>query len=89
MVSMVEFLHIPLKIALVIIVIFFILQIIGELLEFKGKIVPEFIKIRKYFKRKRKERKEKEETLKNVQILLQDVIPISNHYHPSDANGAC
>ena len=50
MVSMVEFLHIPLKIALVIIGIFFILQIIGELLEFKGKIVPEFIKIRKYFK---------------------------------------
>ena len=77
MVSMVEFLHIPLKIALVIIGIFFILQIIGELLEFKGKIVPEFIKIRKYFKRKRKERKEKEETLKNVQILLQDV---NSHY---------
>ena len=73
MVSMIEFLDIPLKIAIIIIGIFFILQIIGELLEFKGKVVPEFIKIRKLFKRKRDEHKEKEETWKNVQILLKDV----------------
>ncbi len=74
---MVEFLHIPLKIALVIIGIFFVLQIIGELLEFKGKVVPEFIKIRKYFARKKQQRKEQDETLKNVQVLLSDV---NGHY---------
>ena len=39
-----------------IIVLFIIIQIIGELLEFKGKIVPEFMKIRKRFERKKQER---------------------------------
>lgn len=70
MVSFVEFLHIPMKIAFIIIGIFFIIQIIGELLEFKGKIVPEFVKIRKYFIRKKKEKNETIQTLKEVQELL-------------------
>ncbi len=73
MIGFVEFLNVPTQIAIVIIGIFFVLQIIGELLEFKGKVVPECIKIRKYFARKKKERKEKDETLKNVQTLLNDV----------------
>ena len=41
---------------IVVILGFVIMQIIGELLEFKGKVVPEFIKIRKYFSRKKQER---------------------------------
>lgn len=36
--------------------IFLILQIIGEIIEFKGKTAPEILKIRKYLKRKKKER---------------------------------
>lgn len=39
-----------------IVVLFLIVQIIGELLEFKGKIVPEFMKIRKRIERKKQER---------------------------------
>ena len=77
MINYVEYLKIPTQIAVGIIIIFFIMQIIGELLEFKGKVVPEFLKIRKRFARRKQEKREKEETLKNVQTLLQDV---NKHY---------
>lgn len=73
MVSFVEYLNVPTKIAIVIIGVFFVLQIIGELLEFKGKVVPEFIKVRKYFARKKKEKAEATQTLKDVKVLLADV----------------
>ncbi len=73
MINFVEYLNVPAKVAIVIIGIFFVIQIIGELLEFKGKVVPECIKIRKFFARKKQERKEKAETWKNVQVLLSDV----------------
>lgn len=77
MVSFVEYLNVPTKVAIVIIGVFFVLQIIGELLEFKGKVVPEFIKVRKYFARKKKEKAEAAQTLKEVKVLLGDV---NSHY---------
>lgn len=67
----------PTKVAIALVGIFFILQIIGELLEFKGKVVPEFIKIRKYFRRKKQEKEQTAETLKQVQALLSEV---NQHY---------
>lgn len=73
MVSFVEYLNIPVKIALIIIGIFFVIQIIGELLEFKGKVVPEIVKVRKYFQRKKREKQEAAQTLKDVKVLLADV----------------
>ena len=54
----IEFLGIPATIAIVLVGLFLILQIIGELCELKGKIVPEFLKIRKYFKRKKQEKED-------------------------------
>lgn len=56
MLSYIEYLGIPITVGVVIAIIFFGIQAIGELLEFKGKVVPEFAKIRKYFARKKKER---------------------------------
>lgn len=56
MLNYIEYLGLPTTITISLVVIFFVIQIIGELLEFKGKVVPEFIKIRKYFDRKKKER---------------------------------
>ena len=53
--------------------IFFVIQVIGEILEFKGKVVPEVIKVRKYFQRKRREKQEVAQTLKDVKVLLSDV----------------
>lgn len=73
MINFVEYLNVPARIAIFIVGTFFVLQIIGELLEFRGKIVPEFIKIRKYFARKKKEKTEAAQTLKDVKNLLNDV----------------
>ena len=52
MLSYIDYLGIPAKIALLIIGLFFVMQLIGEILEFKGKVVPEFVKVRKYFSRR-------------------------------------
>ena len=77
MINYIEYLGIPLKIAIVLVAIFFAMQAIGEFLEFKGKVVPEFFKIRKWFTRRKKEKAEITQTLKNVQVLLNDV---NSHY---------
>ena len=90
MINFVEYLGLPNTIAIGIISLFFIIQIIGELLEFKGKVVPEYVKIRKYFKRKKDERlaltkmiekfdeyQQMATTLSNVNRLLAD---IDKHY---------
>lgn len=76
MLGYLEYLNVPTKIAIVLVGVFLVLQIIGELLEFKGKIVPEFLKIRKYFSRKKQERQERiemAEALKEVRQALDDI----------------
>lgn len=73
----IEFLGIPATVAIAFVGLFLVLQVIGELCEVKGKIVPEFLKIRKYFKRKKEEKKDVTETLKEVKQLLGDV---NSHY---------
>ena len=73
MINYVEYLGLPTTIAIGIIAAVLTMQLVGELLEFKGKVVPEFMKLRKYFKRKREEKQENTETLKAVKQLLADV----------------
>ena len=74
----IEFLGIPATIAIALVGLFLIIQIIGELCELKGKIVPEFFKIRKYFKRKRQE---KEETKQMIQECKQALLEFNSHYN--------
>lgn len=66
MLNYIEYLGLPTTIAIALVVLFFILQVIGELLEFKGKVVPEALKVRKYFARKKEER----EILKTIPTLV-------------------
>ena len=73
MLSYIEYLGIPLQIAITLAVIFFVMQAIGEFLEFKGKVVPEFLKVRKWLSRRKREKAETTQTLKDVQVLLNDV----------------
>ena len=77
----IEFLGIPMTIAIVLVGLFLILQIIGELCELKGKIVPEFLKIRKYFKRKKQE---KEETNQMIRECKQALLEFNSHYSPAN-----
>lgn len=73
----IKFFNIPMTTTVMIVVgIFLAIQIIGEILEFKGKVVPEFIKIRKYFIRKKQERiilRQMPEVIANVQGLLDEI----------------
>lgn len=77
MINYLEYLNTPTKIGALIIFAFLVMQIIGEILEFKGKIVPEYVKVRKYFARKNQERTQINDTLQQVQVLLNDV---NQHY---------
>lgn len=72
-----KFVNIPTAIAISIVAVLLILQLIGEILEFKGKVVPEFMKIRKFFQRKKQEKIETAQTLREVRQLLNDV---NSHY---------
>lgn len=84
MLAYAEYLNVPAKIIFILAAVFLGIQIVGEILEFKGKVVPEFVKIRKYFNRKKAERETLRalpETLQNVQTLLDNV---NKHY--SDDN---
>lgn len=77
MLGYIEYLKLPAAVAGIIVGIILVANLVGELLELKGKVVPEFMKIRKYFKRKREEKREQAETLKEVKKLLADV---NGHY---------
>ncbi len=77
MLGYLEYLKLPAAVAGAIVGILLVANLVGELLELKGKVVPEFMKLRKYRKRKREEKREQAETLKEVKKLLADV---NGHY---------
>lgn len=78
------YLKVPGGVALVLIIVFGIIQIIGDICSAKGKIVPEFmkliVKIREHRKRKRDEKQklcEVNTTLARVETLL---AKVDSHY---------
>lgn len=77
MLSYLEYLNAPTKVVIVIIACFVVMQVIGELLEFKGKVVPEFLKVRKLFSRRKAEKAENRLMLQRVEKQLDEV---SAHY---------
>lgn len=77
MLGYIEYLGLPAALAGVIVGIILVTNLVGELLELRGNVVPEFMKIRKYFNRKKEEKREQAETLKAVKQLLADV---NSHY---------
>lgn len=77
LITAIEFIGIPMTIAISIIVLVFVLQVIGEIMELCGKIVPEFMKIRKYFKRRKDERIYTDSLLESVKTTLGE---INAHY---------
>lgn len=78
MITYLEYLNMPSRIAVTIVFMFLCMQIIGEVLEFKGKVVPEYVKVRKYFQRKKQEKQQEMDTLMQVKSLLDEV---NKHYN--------
>lgn len=86
MIEYIEYLNVPTKVALSIVALFLITQVVGELMELQGKAIPEFVKIRKYFSRKKQEReilRQVPETLREVQQSLNE---FKSHY---DTDNIC
>lgn len=92
MIQYIEYLGLPGWIAIGLVGLFLITQVVGELLELKGKVVPEILKIRKYFARRRKEKENMRKmaelyqylqkvptTLESVQKLLSNVDAHYSH----------
>lgn len=92
MIQYVEYLGLPGRIAVGLVGLFLFMQAVGEFLEFKGKVVPEVLKVRKYFARRRKEKENMRkiaelypslqkvpETLDGVQRLLSNVDAHYSH----------
>lgn len=81
MIDYVEYLNMPAKVTIMIVSLFLMMQLVGEFLEFKGKVVPEFIKVRKIFARRKQER----QTIQEVSTILADVKQsldeINMHYN--------
>ena len=73
----IEYLGIPVTIAIILVGLFVVLQVVGEIVEVSGKVVPEFLKVRKYFSRKKTEREEEKQTLKECRELLTE---FNSHY---------
>lgn len=81
MLDYIEYINMPVKVAIAIVTVFLAMQLVGELLEFKGKVVPEFVKVRKIFARRKKDRammQKMEQTMDQVQITLND---LNQHYN--------
>lgn len=81
MLNYIEYLNVPSQIAIALITVLFVLQLIGEFLNFKGKAVPEIMNIRKYFARKKSERKVISELPNTIQDLKDIVNNINEHYN--------
>lgn len=77
----IEFLGIPATIAVILVGLYLIINIIGCILDFKGKVVPEIINFRRYFRRK-KEKKEKQEKL--LERLAEKLDSFESHYNPDN-----
>lgn len=81
MLNYIEYLNIQSQIAIALVAVLFVLQLIGEFLNFKGKAVPEIMSIRKYFARKKSERKVIRELPDTIQELKDMVNNINEHYN--------
>lgn len=91
MINYIEYLKVPSTVAFAVIVVFFFMQVVGEVLSFKGKVVPEIMTMRKRSARKKAEKealhqlvelmptlKEVPGTLGEVKSLLSNV---DSHYN--------
>lgn len=77
MITYIEYLGIPGTIATAIVAVFFVMQIIGLILDIKGKAVPMIMNIFGYFKKRKATQQETAKTLEKVKVLLNEV---NGHY---------
>jgi hypothetical protein len=80
MLAYLEYLNAPSKVIIILVAVFLGIQIVGEILEFKGKVVPEFVKIRKYFARKKTERETLQDLPETLKKVKESLDKVNQHY---------
>ena len=80
MTDYIAYLNLPAKAGIAIIALYAMLQLLGEILEIKGKTVPEIMKVRKYFARKKQERETLAETRETLTAVRKKLEEIDAHY---------
>lgn len=76
----IEYLHLPAAVLAILAGLLLVAQVVGKIIEFKGKVAPEFMTIHKYFKRKRKERKATREALELMPQVKKSLDEFNAHY---------
>lgn len=84
MIEYIEYLKMPATIGAIIIGLLLVMQLIGEIIELKGKTVPEFMKWRKYFRRKREEKKALKDLPIKIQEFTKTLSEFNQHYSPEN-----
>ncbi len=78
-IKIMEYLQVPLWIIGAVIGLLLILNIIGSILDFKGKVWPEIVNFRGWRRRKREEKAKQAKLLEDVQNALSEM---KSHYSP-------
>lgn len=81
MITQLEYLNTPSTIVVVIVAFLVVSNLVGEFLEFKGKVVPEFIKMRKFFERKKQEREELQKIPYVLSETQKTLSEVNAHYN--------
>ena len=76
MLNYMEFLNLPATVLIILVAAFALMQGVGILLDFKGKVVPEFMNLKKYFARKKKER----ETMEQIPAMIENFEKLLNSF---------
>lgn len=84
MIGYLEYLKMPATIGAIIIGLILIMQLIGMIIEFKGKTAPEFLKWSKYFKRRKNEKKALKDLPVKIQEFNNTLNKFNQHYSPAN-----
>ena len=80
MLDYLEYLNVPTKVALAMVIVFFCVQLIGGFLDMKGKVVPEYLNIKAYFSRKKREREVLHQMPSALENVKQTLDNFNQHY---------
>lgn len=80
MLAYIEYLGVPTTVGIVIIALFAVSQVIGEVIELCGKVSPELMKVRKIFKRRREEREKMQEAFVVLDEAKATIREFNAHY---------
>lgn len=77
LIEAINYIGVPTSIAIAVIGLFVVAQVVGEVVELCGKVVPEFLKVRKTFARRKSE---KEETKQMIMDCKNALSEFNKHY---------